>query len=363
MNLETLHKYQSDGLLYSQTHPTLPLTIWNYTEKVQYEGLWDEITLSCRGLITEDTTGKILVRPMKKFFNYEELIGKDVIPSKGDYVYIQEKMDGSLGILFNYNNEWIMATRGSFTSDQAIKGLEILKSKYILDTFEPSVAYLCEIIYPENRIVVNYKKEKVMFLSASINWGFNGWKESDDSELHWTTACAYFKMSGIKKSDIVKTEQHFNFSDELYKSLKEKNEKNKEGFVLRFHPGNFRMKIKFEEYVRLHKIMTNLSTTAVWEVLSNGGNMDDLLKNVPDEFYDKIKEYENILKDEFSILKKEYEWIFNEVRNVRQKEFNRAEFAVLAKQYKYPSLLFGLLDGKDISQNIWKIVKPEFKKL
>ncbi len=367
MNLQTLHRYYEDGLLYKQTHPTLPLTIWNYTEKVQYEGLWDEVTLSCRGLITEDTTGKILVRPFKKFFNYEELIGKDVIPSKGDYVYIQEKMDGSLGILFNYNNEWIMVTRGSFTSDQAIKGLEILKSKYILDTFEPSVAYLCEIIYPENRIVVDYKKEKVMFLSASINWGFNGWKESDDSELHWTTACAYFRMSGIKKSDIVKTEQHFNFSDELYKSLKEKNEKNKEGFVLRFHPGNFRMKIKFEEYVRLHKIMTNLSTTAVWEVLSNGGNMDDLLKNVPDEFYDKIKEYENILKDEFSILMKEYEWIFNKVKNVyfevNQKEFNRAEFAMLAKRYKHPSLLFGMLDGKDVSQNIWKIVKPEFKKL
>ena len=318
MNLQTLHRYYEDGLLYKQTHPTLPLTIWNYTEKVQYEGLWDEVTLSCRGLITEDTTGKILVRPFKKFFNYEEVVDKDVIPSKGDYVYIQEKMDGSLGILFNYKYEWIMATRGSFTSDQAIKGLEILKSKYILDTFEPSVAYLCEIIYPENRIVVDYKKEKVMFLSATINWGFNGWKESDDSELHWTTACAYFRMSGIKKSDIVKTEQHFNFSDELYKSLKEKNEKNKEGFVLRFHPGNFRMKIKFEEYVRLHKIMTNLSTTAVWEVLSNGGNMDDLLKNVPDEFYDKIKEYEEELMFEFNSIANDYRAIFRNTQNTIQ---------------------------------------------
>jgi hypothetical protein len=367
MNLETLHRYHEDGLLYNQTHPTLPLTIWNYTEKVQYEGLWDEVTLSCRGLITEDTTGKILVRPFKKFFNYEEVVGKDVIPSKGDYVYIQEKMDGSLGILFNYDNEWIMATRGSFTSDQAIKGLEILKSKYILDTFEPSVVYLCEIIYPENRIVVNYKKEKVVFLSAAINWGFNGWKEYDDGELHWTTACAYFKMSGIKKSDIVKTEQHFNFSDELYKSLKEKNEKNKEGFVLRFQPGNFRMKIKFEEYVRLHKIMTNLSTTAVWEVLSNGGSMDELLKDVPDEFYEKIKEYETELRFSFDTIKREYEWIFNKIKNVYfdvyEKEFSRAEFAMLAKRYKYPSILFALLDGKDISPIIWKIVKPEFKKL
>jgi len=43
MNLETLHRYHEDGLLYKQTHPSLPLTIWNYTEKVQYEGLWDEL--------------------------------------------------------------------------------------------------------------------------------------------------------------------------------------------------------------------------------------------------------------------------------------------------------------------------------
>ena len=365
--IEILNKYYIDGLLYKQTHPTLPLTIWNYTEKVQYEGLWDEVTLQCRGLISEDTTGKVLVRPFKKFFNYEEALSKGTIPSKGDYVYIQEKMDGSLGILFNYENQWIMATRGSFTSEQAIRGMEILKSKYILDVFEPSVAYMCEIIYPENRIVVNYEKEKIVFLGAVINWGFNSWEESDWSELHWTTSQAYFKMSGIKKEDIVKTEQHFNFSDDLYKSLKDKNETNKEGFVLRFQPDNFRMKIKFEDYVRLHKVMTNLSTTAVWEVLSNGGNMDDLLKDVPDEFFEKIKEYENTLLSEFNTLKREYDWIFNKIKNVYFKvhnlEFNRAEFASLAKNYKYPSILFGLLDGRDESPIIWKIVKPEFKKL
>ena len=187
MNLETLNRYHEEGLLYKQTHPTLPLTIWNYTEKVQYEGLWDEVTVQCRGLISENTTGTILVRPFKKFFNYEEVVGKDVIPSKGDYVYIQDKMDGSLGILFNYEDEWIMATRGSFTSEQAIKGLEIVKSKYFLDSWFNEYAYLVEIIYPENRIVVNYGNvEKVTFLSIVLNEGWR-WKPTDETELHWST--------------------------------------------------------------------------------------------------------------------------------------------------------------------------------
>ena len=357
MNIETLHRYYVDGLLYKQTHPTLPLTIWNYTEKVQYEGLWDEVTLQCRGLITEDTTGKILVRPFRKFFNYEEVVGKDMIPTKGDYVYIQEKMDGSLGILFNYEDQWIMATRGSFASDQAIKGLEIVKSKYFLDSWSKEYAYLVEIIYPENRIVVDYGEEKVTFLSVVLNESWK-WKPTDDTELHWTTAKMILHANGVK-DNLVKTEQHFSFSDELYKSLKEKNETNKEGFVLRFQPGNFRMKIKFEEYVRLHKVMTNLSTTAVWEVLSNGGNMDDLLKDVPDEFYSKINDYEKSLIAQFNKLKEEYQNHFDSIRRLG----NRKLFAQTAIMFQYPSILFGMLDGKNISPIIWKIIKPVFCKL
>jgi RNA ligase len=357
MNLETLHRYYEDGLLYKQTHPTLPLTIWNYTEKVQYEGLWDEITLQCRGLITEDTTGTILVRPFRKFFNYEEVVGKDMIPTKGDYVYVQEKMDGSLGILFNYEDQWIMATRGSFASEQAIKGLEIVKSKYFLGSWAKEYAYLVEIIYPENRIVVDYGEEKVTFLSVVLNESWK-WKPTDDTELHWTTAKMILHANGVK-DNLVKTEQHFSFSDELYKSLKEKNESNKEGFVLRFQPGNFRMKIKFEEYVRLHKVMTNLSTTAVWEVLSNGGNMDDLLKDVPDEFYFKINEYEKSLIAQFNKLEEEYQNHFDSIRRLG----NRKLFAQTAIMFQYPSILFGMLDGKDISPIIWKIIKPEFRKL
>ena len=363
MTFETLNRYYEDGLLYKQTHPTLPLTIWNYSEKVQYEGLWDEVTLQCRGLVTEDTTGKILVRPFKKFFNYEEVIGKDVIPSKGDYVYIQEKMDGSLGILFNYEDQWIMATRGSFTSEQSIKGLEIVKSKYFLDSWAKEYAYLVEIIYPENRIVVDYGEEKIVFLSVVLNEWWK-WDRTDDTELHWSTAKMILHSNGIKEEHIVRTEQHSNFSDELYKSLKEKNETNKEGFVLRFQPGNFRMKIKFEEYVRLHKVMTNLSTTAVWEVLSNGGSMDDLLKDVPDEFYQKIKEYEDELSYLFNSIVSDYFIHFWTIQSkVGYVSNNRGEFASLAKQYQYPSILFAMLDEKDITPIISKIIKPEFRKL
>lgn len=140
MMLEKLNRYYEDGLLYKQVHPSLPLTIWNYTEKVQFENLWDEITLMCRGLVT-DNNGKIVARPFKKFFNIEE--GKHT-PTENFEVW--EKMDGSLGIVFWYEGQWIVATRGSFTSDQAIKGAELLK-KYNTDIMSKHLTYCFEIIY------------------------------------------------------------------------------------------------------------------------------------------------------------------------------------------------------------------------
>ena len=94
INLETLVKYRNDGWLLSQNHPTLPLIIWNYSQTTQYENYWDEITLSCRGLVTDDK-GNIVAKPFDKFFNIEE--GKFEPTEKFE---VWEKMDGSLGIVF-----------------------------------------------------------------------------------------------------------------------------------------------------------------------------------------------------------------------------------------------------------------------
>jgi len=360
LDKKILDKYVEDGWLIKQTHPSLPLSIYNYSQSTQYESHWDEVTLSCRGVITDDVTGKVIVKPFSKFFNYEE-IPNDVPWLSSEYVYVQDKMDGSLGILFNYNGEWIMATRGSFTSDQAIRGMEILKSKYILDVFEPSVAYICEIIYPENRIVVNYKQENLVFLGAVINWTFNGWKESDQDELHWTTAKAYFKMSGIKAKDIVKTEQIFkeHLGHDLYKKLKALNKQNEEGYVLRFFPSNTRVKIKFEDYVALHRILTNVSSYDIWENLMKFGKLpEEMLKDVPDEFYNWVKKTEKNIQLEYSKLENEYLDHFDSIKRLGTRKL----FAQFSKNFMHPGILFKMLDEKDYSEIIWKLVKPKYEK-
>jgi RNA ligase len=58
--LETLERYYNEGWLIKQTHPELPLTIWNYSQTTQYAGKWDEVTLMARGLVTDNQTGEIV---------------------------------------------------------------------------------------------------------------------------------------------------------------------------------------------------------------------------------------------------------------------------------------------------------------
>ena len=340
--LEKLNKYYEDGLLYKQVHPTLPLTIWNYSEKVQYENLWDEVTLMCRGLVTDDK-GDIVATPFKKFFNIEE---EKYTPTETFEVY--EKMDGSLGIVFWYQGQWVVATRGSFTSDQAIKATELLQ-KYNTDIMFRHMTFCFEIIYPENRIVLDYKgEEKLVLLGAFDNWG----KDYDISD--WDE----WGFDVVKKYDGIKD----------YKQLKEMVKNDQEGFVVKFSNGD-RVKVKGVEYLRLHKIMTNVSTTGIWEYLKNGEDVMELLKDVPDEFYTKIKNYVKELRYFFMSISedagKRFDGKMYGKYNDKEPITDRKEFAEwVSEQPKHLSgILFRMFDRKDYSEIIWNLIKPEFKKL
>lgn len=351
--LEVLEKYHNEGLVYKQVHPTLPLTIWNYSEKVQYESLWDEVTLQSRGLVT-DNNGNIVARPFKKFFNIEE---QKHTPTSDFEVF--EKMDGSLGILFYYDNEWVFATRGSFTSDQSVRGFEMLKA-YNYDKLHKNYTYLFEIIYQENRIVCQYDFEDLVLLGmveTKTGHEVNLYDDGQDVRLKNLISTIGFKV--VQRFD--------KFKD--YQYLKQSIPDNKEGYVVKFSNGD-RMKIKGEEYLRLHKIMTNLSTTSVWEVLSNGDKMEDLIKDVPDEFYQKIKDYEKNLKYSFYQIReycgKAHDYFrYGKYGDVypepTKKQF--AEHLIKNFEPKLRSVMFAMWDKKPYEKIIWKLLKPEFRKL
>ena len=339
--LEILEKYHIDGLLHKQTHPTLDLTIWNYSPKVQYERLWDDITLQCRGLVT-NSKGEIVARPFKKFFNYEEHKPED-IPNETYVVY--EKMDGSLGILFNYEGEWILATRGSFTSPQAIKGKEIL-DRHDISAWRKDNTYLFEIIYPENRIVVDYKGEEKLVVLGAIHTETGN--EVPDSSLF------FLEESGF---EIVTTYKTWG---EGYDLLKEEISKDREGYVIRFRNG-FRMKIKGDEYKRLHKILTNISNRDIFEYVKEGKPLDEILDKVPDEFYNWVKETKEDFEHQFKTIDKDYTRTYKTIIDING-IIDKKAFANYALSYKHSAILFAMYDNKKYDHIIWKILYPTYSK-
>jgi RNA ligase len=356
-SIRTLNKYVNEGKIEKNKHPTLPISIYNYSRQTQFNNDWDEITLEMRGTIIDDQ-GYVVASSFPKFFNYEEV--KNKLPKRSDYVYVQEKLDGSLGILFYYENEWHLASRGSFTSDQAKRGMEILKKDYRLHNFLTHVAYIVEIIYPENRIVVDYKnKERIVFLSTSIN----------GEEQHWTTSLTLFNASYIKKKDIVKCEQHFSFGPDLYRSLKDMNTKNKEGFVLIFQP-YFRMKIKFDEYVRLHKLLTNFSNVDIWEYLKDGRNINELLERVPDEFDAWVrKTIQDLNYHKYRIEEragKIHDYFRYGKYNDRDPEPSKKEFVKHLEFCKtepaIKAICLSIWDKKNYDRILWRMIRPKYQK-
>ena len=349
-DINILNNYIEKGLVVRNDHPTLPISIYNYSRTCQYENKWDEITKSCRGLIL-DQEGNVVAKGFDKFFNIEEH-NPEEIPNEPFEVF--EKLDGSLGILFWYQGKWIIATKGSFTSDQAVRAKEILK-KYNFEPIPKGYTTLVEIIYPENRIVCGYGDEESLVVLSMIN-------NSSGKELDYTSLLYISdetRMPVVKKYDAIND----------YKTLKSLISKDREGYVIRFRNG-FRMKIKGEEYVRLHRILTGFSNVDIWEYLKDGKNIDELLDRVPDEF-DKwvrttirdlrygsyqLRERAGKLHDGFRYGK------FGDVDpEPTKKEF--AEF-VMKQEEVLHAIMFAMWNknNEKVDEIIWKLIKPKYSK-
>jgi RNA ligase len=348
-DLNILNDYVERGLVDKNVHQTLPIAIYNYSRTCQYEGNWDDITLMCRGLIL-DNEGNVVAKSFNKFFNLEEHKPEE-IPNESFDVF--EKLDGSLGILFNYNGEWILATKGSFTSDQAVKGMEMLK-KYRYERLLPGFTYLFEILYIQNRIVCQYDYEDLILLGVIDNNDGQEVRIHDDRvHLGGNRFKNLYENLGFKM-----VKKYDGISD--YKTLKSLISEDREGYVIRFENG-FRMKIKGEEYVRLHRILTGFSNVDIWEYLKNKKDFSTFLDSVPDEFDAWVKETVRDLVIQYENIEKNYKSYFSYMVD-KNMHLDRKVFAEEARRYSHSSILFKMLDNKDYSDYTWKVIRPMYSK-
>lgn len=350
-NFERLDELAEEGYLRKVISPCGKLMLYNYTDKTTYEKKWNDHTLNARGTVYEIATGNVVARAFPKFFNFGELAtskSRNLLKEKNFTVC--EKMDGSLGIVYNYEGEWRVNTRGSFTSDQAIKAKEML-SKYSTSNLNPLVAYLVEIIYPENRIIVDYGKEEKLALLAGFDT-YSG-REISLSDLDLTSP---FPISNIYH-DFKSIEEVIAEQSRLGKM--------EEGFVVRFENGE-RVKFKSAEYLKVARLISDLTPLNFWKAMKGGVVQQEIIEEIPEEFEDEVKRIKSGLEKEYARIGSEVDedfiYVVKSIGGLADLQEDRKKLGLFVKgngsELKHSQAMFPKLLNKGVDRYIMKVIKP-----
>jgi RNA ligase len=347
-SLEPYEALVSQGYLSKQEKNNKVL--YKYTDKTTFEKHWNEYTRSARGIIFDKETGACLARPFKKFFNINEMPETSFSKLPNEAYQIFEKMDGSLGITYWENNNPILATCGSFNSDQAIKGTQILRKKYDFWMMDPQYTYLFEIIYPSNKIVVNYGDTEELVLLSAFNT-----KTGEEVNREWLTS-----MSVRIGCPLVSVH---NLDIQQALTLQKTLPKDREGFIVRYNSG-LRIKIKGAEYLRYHRIISGLTPLNIWRELKEGILPLEYKMHIPEEVLSEVEVIEQKLSLKYEQVKKEIEneintyFSFVDPTNLNKKEIG-LKLKEVEKLLKHPIAIFPYFLGKGLETYIMKAIEPK----
>jgi len=317
------------------------LFIFKYTQETHIKDLWNDTNRVARGIVFR-SDGTVVARPFAKFFNLHERpeTEPNALPwDEGVEVY--EKLDGSCGAGYvDSRGNWSLATPGSLISDQAVEGTRILhEGQYDLSALPLDCTPVFEIIYPENRIVVDYSGRRELVLLAIFEHNGVEWHPARVDRI--ATDCGFARP---KRYEI-------NLRDEI------PFEDNHEGYVVRFGNG-FRVKVKSPAYLRVHRILNHMSPKGVIDLIRGkeyGVTVGQLPKELAKEFDDVRAYVQGIFNEILTNAHGRLNLMLEELgQNVPRK--NYAIWVSKNVPNAESGFVFALLDGKDIEDKIWKLV-------
>ena len=266
---EALDYHRQDGMPESGVlvkpffHPRLPLIGLNYTPVAHNtlhlfgERGWTWPLRLCRGIVFE-RSGRLVALPFPKFFNYGEHPETTREPFGPFEATV--KHDGHLGIVFEYDGQWLITTRGTFGYRTAKLGQAMLEAsaelKDWMDWLDPNVNPLVEIIHPETKVHLKYRKARLILIGAN-----NRATYADANHLELRALGRLMGLEVTKRWTGTKLV-------ELQKHIHDLTVRNREGFVVRMADGR-RIKFKFKSYLSL-MIGAKLSPHYIMNRMMNG---------------------------------------------------------------------------------------------
>ena len=381
IDIPELNRCIADGYVSVRPHPKdSRLKILNYTAKCQYAGMWSPVTKACRGLIIhlrgEDAIGKnavVVARPWEKFFTLEQIESgwalkdeEDGRAIAGNHVPLTEpaevtdKIDGSMLVLYELAGNAMFATRGSFDSAQAKAANDFLARNIssagrtcLKDAIREGYTLIFEYVSPGNRIVISYGKEDVVFLGGVVTA-----TGRYASPLCFPLIKEHFTVTEVLPATT------------LQEALELPPRENAEGVVVRSLANNVQYKIKQEDYLRMHRLICNLTSRALYErwlmSTEDPAAFRDFTISIMDVLceadFGKVDEYLRSLDEEYSRLLKRSYYIHKEIALSLESD-ERKEYVEKAKATA-PDLFHVLMSLYDNDYDravsvIAKMLKPE----
>lgn len=263
-----------------------------------YNGLYRE----CRSVVINIRTMEIILAPQAKFKNLNESDEwsedkvLERIQNHSQY-FITNKMDGSnQNFCYNSSDDKIYGS-GSQSLDpkeswRLKKGWELFNSnpgyERLLREF-PDTTFMFEFVSPDNPIVVHYSKEQEGLYLFGARDNLTG------AEMSIPVLQGYANKYNVPMVDIYYSMDFEDILEQIDNNVYTCNEK--EGWVISIYDENnldnnksvFKVKMKINDYVLMHKVITSLSSPNTLIEIISDGKFDDFFSKVPKAYKEIIK--------------------------------------------------------------------------
>lgn len=258
------------------------------------KGLWDDpnsIYRECRSVVIDLKNECIVIAPFRKFFNLDEVEENSLENiknkiSKGNHVEFSNKLDGSMQCARCYNGLIILTGSMALSPNKSWRikeGYNMLTYRHVNMLMDyPDITFIFEFISLKDAHVVKYSKEEEgLYLIGARN------------VITGEEYC-YDMIRNFGENYDIKTVEIENVTiEEVLERVKTEISSNKEGWVL--NVDGYRVKIKCDDYIKLHKLLDKVSSVNV--IIENvaENRIDDMLSKIPESHRDRVEKISNII--------------------------------------------------------------------
>lgn len=255
---------------------------------IKYTGffdLYDSLYMECRGVVIDAEREALALVPFRKFMNLNELscVNTETVTERiknGKCIEFSNKLDGSMISAGCYKKELIVAGSSSNNPNVSIQvknSIDYINSheNYLRMIMEhPEETHIFEHIFPRLDPHIVVYKQNGLYLT-----GIRCLKDGREYSYHEV-------LERAKEYEVMSTEVFNTSFEKVLNGLDEKKAPEAEGFVLNID--GFKVKIKFNDYVLIHRAITGITSRKSIIKAVAEGNADDLIAKVPEAFREKV---------------------------------------------------------------------------